>query len=183
MPFDVFFFFFLSFFFFLFLHILYLHFKYFPFPGFLFSNPLSIPPLPVECSPTYPHSIFPHRHSPALGNWIHSGPRASPPTDVQQVHLLPYMASTMSFSMCIFWLVVQFPGAPVDLACWHCCSIHAPAKPLSSFRPFSNCTIGDPWGYSNGWLWASSSVFVGLWQSLSGDSYITLLSGSIYRHP
>jgi hypothetical protein len=36
---------------------------------------------------------------------------------------------------------------------------------------------------SNGWLWASTSVFVRLWQSLSGDSYIRLLSASTCWHP
>ena len=35
----------------------------------------------------------------------------------------------------------------------------------------------------NGWLQASSSVFVRLWQSLSGDSHIRLLSESTSWHP
>jgi hypothetical protein len=42
------------------------------------------------------------------------------------------------------------------------------------------------WGLhaqSNGWLWASASVFVSHWQSLSGDSYIRLLSASTFWHP
>jgi hypothetical protein len=36
---------------------------------------------------------------------------------------------------------------------------------------------------SNGWLWSSISGFVRLWQSLSGDSYIRLLSASTSWHP
>jgi hypothetical protein len=36
---------------------------------------------------------------------------------------------------------------------------------------------------SSGWLWASASVFVRLWQSLSGDSYNRILSASTSWHP
>jgi hypothetical protein len=36
---------------------------------------------------------------------------------------------------------------------------------------------------SNGWLWAFASVFVRLWQSLSGDSHIRLSSASTSQHP
>jgi hypothetical protein len=35
----------------------------------------------------------------------------------------------------------------------------------------------------NGWLGTSTSVFVRHWQSLSGDSYIRLLSASTCWHP
>jgi hypothetical protein len=70
-------------------------------------------------------------------------------------------------------LVVQFLGAPGGLACWHCCS----------FSLFSNSSIGDPCAQSNGWLKVSTSVFVRLWQSLSGDSHIRLPSASTFCHP
>jgi hypothetical protein len=43
------------------------------------------------------------------------------------------VASVKSRSMCILWLVVQFPGAHGGLSCWHCCSLHGTATPLSSF--------------------------------------------------
>jgi hypothetical protein len=36
---------------------------------------------------------------------------------------------------------------------------------------------------SHGWLWASSSVFVKRWQSLSGDNHIRLLSVGTSLHP
>ena len=49
----------------------------------------------------------------------------------------------MGCFMCIFWLVVQFLGAPGYLACWHCCSLHGAATPLSSFSPFSIYSIRD----------------------------------------
>jgi hypothetical protein len=54
------------------------------------------------------------------------------------------VASAMSGSMCILWLVVQSPGAPGCLACWHCCSLHGDVNTLSSFSPFSNSSMGDP---------------------------------------
>jgi hypothetical protein len=43
------------------------------------------------------------------------------------------------------WLVVQPLGTPGGLAYWHCCSLHGSANPLSSFSPFSNSSIRDPW--------------------------------------
>jgi hypothetical protein len=43
------------------------------------------------------------------------------------------------------------------------------AKPLSSFSPFSSSSICDPHAQSNGWLRANTSVFIRLWQSLSGS--------------
>jgi hypothetical protein len=48
------------------------------------------------------------------------------------------VASVISCSIHILWLVVQSPWAPGHLACWHCCSIHWDATPLSSFSPFSS---------------------------------------------
>jgi hypothetical protein len=50
----------------------------------------------------------------------------------------------MGPSMCILWLVVQSPGAQGSLSCWHCCSLHGAANPLSSFSPFSISPIRDP---------------------------------------
>jgi hypothetical protein len=44
-------------------------------------------------------------------------------------------------------------------------------------------SIGDPCAQSNGWLQASTSVFVRFWQSLSGDSHIRLPSASTTQHP
>ena len=41
-----------------------------------------------------------------------------------------------------------------------------------------------PCAPSNGWLWASTSVFARHWQSFTGDSYIRLLSaGSCWHQP
>jgi len=55
-------------------------------------------------------------------------------------------------------------------------------NPFSPFSPFSNSSTGDPHSQFNGWLQASASVFVMLWQSLSGDNYIRLLSASTSWH-
>jgi hypothetical protein len=50
-------------------------------------------PMPLwGCSPTPPSiPVFLPWHSPTLGHWAFTGPRASPPTDVQQDHPLPHM--------------------------------------------------------------------------------------------
>jgi hypothetical protein len=49
-------------------------------------------------------------------------------------------------------------------------------KPPELLWPFSNSFIRDPHTHSNGWLWASASVVVRLWQSRSEDSHIRLYS-------
>jgi hypothetical protein len=43
--------------------------------------------------------------------------------------------------------------------------------------------LWGPHAYSNGWLQTSTSVFVRLWQGLSGDSHIRLLSACTSWHP
>jgi hypothetical protein len=85
--------------------------------------------------------------------------------------------------------VYSLVGGPVlrsswgGLACSYFCSLHGAANPLSSFCLFSISSIRDSWAQSNGWLWISSSVFVRLCQSLSGDSHIRLPSASTSWHP
>ena len=160
-------------------YVLYLHFKCYPFfrsPQQKHSIP-SPPPLPLwGCSP-----IHPPWHSPTLGHLTTSGRRAAPPTDIQKGHPLPqYAAWVKGPSMCILWLLVQSPGAPRSLASWHCCSPHGNANPLSSFSPSSNSSTGDPELSSTQ---ASASVFVRLWQSLSGNSHIRLPSAGTTWHP
>jgi hypothetical protein len=56
-------------------------------------------------------------------------------------------------------------------------------KPPQLLQSLSNSSIRDPWVQSNGWLWASASVFVRLLQSLSGDSHIRLPSACTSQHP
>jgi hypothetical protein len=78
-------------------------------------------------------------HSPTLGHRTTSGPRVTHPTDVQQGHPLPHMRP----EPWVPWLVVQKQGAP---GFWPVDTVALPhwaTNPLSSFRPFSNSSIGD----------------------------------------
>jgi hypothetical protein len=59
---------------------------------------------------------------------------------------------------------------------WSCKSLQL----LHSFLQLLHC---GPQTQSNGWLPTFTSVFVRLWQSFSGDSYIRLLSASTSWHP
>jgi hypothetical protein len=56
----------------------------------LHPNPIPLLPL-CGCSPHPPTPVFRPWHSPTLGHGTVSGPKASPPTDVQQGHPLPQM--------------------------------------------------------------------------------------------
>ena len=92
-----------------------------------------------------------------------------------------YVVSTIGHSMCTLWLVVQFQ-LWLNLDGWQYFSLQWTAKLLSFFSPFFNSSIRDTRAQVNGWLWASSSVFVRLWQRLSGDSHIRFLSASTSRY-
>ena len=63
--------------------------------------------------------------------------------------------------------------------CCSSCGLQIPSTPsvLSLTPPLETNA------QSNGWLQASASVFVRFWQSLSGDSYIRLLSVCTSWHP
>jgi hypothetical protein len=91
--------------------------------------------------------IFQSWHSPTLGHQTPSGPGATPPTDVQQGHPLPHMPVPW-VPPCVFfgwWFSPwELRDGARSLACRYCCSLHGAAKPLSSFSPFSNSSIGDP---------------------------------------
>jgi hypothetical protein len=55
--------------------------------------------------------------------------------------------------------------------------------PLQLLQYFLQFLHWGPHDQFNDWLWASTSVYVRLWQSLSGDSYIRPLSACISRNP
>jgi hypothetical protein len=58
------------------------------------------------------------------------------------------------------------------------------ALPLMSDTALSSPSVlPGSCAQSNGWLWASTSVLVGIWQSLSEDSCIRLLSANTSWHP
>ena len=67
-------------------------------------EPPSHPLLPYiyEGAPSPIPILFPW-HSPTLGHWTPSGPRASPPTDVQQGHLLPHMWPMTWVTTCVYF--------------------------------------------------------------------------------
>ena len=137
-----------------------LHFKYF----FLLGTPYpSHIPLPLwGCYVIHPSTPG----IPLLQGNEH--PQAQGP-------LLPLMSNKAIFchictqshgSLHVYSLV----GGPVPGSSWESGQLtllllHGAANPLSSFSPFSNSSIRSPHAPSNGCLWASSSVFVRLWQS------------------
>ena len=67
------------------------------------------------------------------------------------------------------------------LVSW-CCFSYGVANPFISYIPCPNFSTGVPNAQSDGWLQASTSVSVRLWQSLSGDIHIRLLSRSTSWH-
>jgi hypothetical protein len=160
---------------------LYLHFKCFPLSKSPLRYPLSHPSSSCLYNSAHPPThIFPHWHSPTLGHQTPSGPRASLSTIVQQGHPLSNMHPEPWVPSCVFvgWWSSDWEPCevwPVDTV--------ALSIGLISFSPFSNISIWEPHTHSNGWLPEMTSVFVRLWQSLSGDSHIRLPSASTSWHP
>jgi hypothetical protein len=167
-------------------YFLYLHFKYYTLSQ---HPPFQKPPiqsfLPLllwGCSCTHPPTLS---SLPSISlHWgvyqAFIGPRTSPPIDAWQGHPLLHM----QLEPCVllgWWLSPwELCGCLVD---WFCCSPYGVANPFNSFSPFSTSSIGDPHTLSNSWLWASASGFVRLWQGLSEDSHIRLLSACTTWHP
>jgi hypothetical protein len=122
---------------------LYLHFKCYPLCWF----PLRKPPipylLPLIINPPTPASRS--WHSPTLGHWAFTGPRASSPIDVQQGHHpLLHMCLEESVLPCVLfgWWFSPWELWGV-LVGWYCSSYGA-AKPFSSLNPFSSSSIVYP---------------------------------------
>jgi hypothetical protein len=124
--------------------------------------------------------VLTHPSSPASPSWLSPtlrhqtlpGPRASPPIDVRQGHPLLHMQLEP------WWFNSWELGAGGGESGWFILLFFLwVANPFSSFSSSSKSSIG------NGWLQASASVFVRLWKSLSGDSYIRLLSASPCWYP
>ena len=72
-------------------------------------------------------------------------------------------------SGCSGWMILL-------LFLWDC-------KPPQLLQSFLYLLHWESCAQSNSWLWASASVFVKLWQDLSGESCIRLLSASTSWHP
>ena len=169
-------------------YFLYLHFKCF----LLSRSPLQKPPIPYLPSPASMRMLIHLPTHPLLSSlpglhWSIEHPQAQRPLlplMFNKATLATYAASTMSPFMCILWLVVQSLGAlgvvvwPVDTVA-PSMRLQAPSVPsVPSPTPPSG-----PLAQSNGWLQASTSVYVRLWQSLSGDSSNRLPSASTSWHP
>jgi hypothetical protein len=156
-------FYFFNFFFFI-RYFLYLHFKCYLLSWFTSKIHLSHPPSLCSCSPTL---SFPYTGTLSL-----IGTKGSPSIDVQQA-ILCYIGSRNHVYSLVGGLVL---GALGVLVSSYCCSSYGTSSPFSSFGPFSSSSIGDLV------LRASTSVFVRHGQSLSGDSYIRVLSTSTCWH-
>jgi hypothetical protein len=158
------------------------HYKYCPLA--LFLPPETLYPIhPLSASMwVFPHPpTYPHTHtslpliSPTLGHCAFTGPRASSPIDVRYGHPLVHMQREPWVPPC-----VPLVGGLVSESSWGSgwlilLSFLWGCKPLHVLQSFPKLLLSGPHAQSNGWLWASASVFVRLCQSLSRDSYIRLL--------
>jgi hypothetical protein len=133
-------------------------------------------PLPLLTNPPIP--TFWPCHCPILGHRTFTGPRASLPIDDQLGHPLLHMQLESKVPPGVFfgWLF-----SPREL--WGYCLVHIVVPPMGLQTP------SDPWvlslAPSFGTLcsvqWIAVSIYFCIfrhWQSLSGDSYIRLLSAS-----
>jgi hypothetical protein len=159
-----------------------------PFPDFLPEIPIpsiffTPPPLLWGCSSTYP----PIPASPP-GIPLHWDIKPSQ----DQGPLLPLMPyKAILCYICIqnhgSFHVYSLIGGPVP---WSSrgsgpLTLLLPPRGLQTSSAPSVPSLTHPSGpqaQSNDCLWKSASVFVRLWQSLSGDSYIRLLSASTSQH-
>ena len=125
--------------------------------------------------PNPPAPAFWAWHSPILGHRTFTGPRTSPPIDNWLGHPLLHMQLEPWTPLCVFfdWLF-----SPREL--WSYWLVHIVIPPMGLQTISAPCVLSL--APSNGWLWASTSVFARHWQSLSGDCYIRCLSAKSYWH-
>jgi hypothetical protein len=98
--------------------------------------------------------------------------------------ILCYICGWSTGSLRVYFLVgVLVPGSSGVLVGSYCCSFYRAANLFSSLGTLPSSSIGGPCAQSNGWLKASTPLFVRHWQSLSGDSYIRFLSANTFWHP
>jgi hypothetical protein len=89
----------LCFFFIIIRYCLHLHFKCYALSWFPLWKPPIPHPLPLLTNPPTPATLS--WHSPTLGHWALTGPRASPPTDDQQDYPLLHMSLEPWSPQCI----------------------------------------------------------------------------------
>jgi hypothetical protein len=108
--------------------------------------------------PHPPTPVLHPQHSPTLGHWTPSDPKACPPTDVQQGHPLPHKRPAAWVAPCVFfsWWSSHQELQGVGQNYWYCCSLHGAVNPLSSYSTFSNSSMGNLQAQSSvQWLAAS----------------------------
>jgi hypothetical protein len=165
-------------------YFLYLHFKWAP------PEPLSHFPLPLPskgCPPSTPASLF--SHSPTLGHWAFPGSRASSPIDAWQGHPLLHMQLEPWVPPCVllgWWLSHRSSGGEgwgggvwlVDIVVLPTRLQTPSASMVLSLTPPLGTLCLVQWLASRSNLW-----FFRLWQSLSGDSFIRIVSACTSWHP
>ena len=143
---------------------------------FLVSPPEILYPLPIPLLPNPPTQVSWPRHSSILGHRIFERPRASSNTDGQLGHPLLHIQLEPQVPPCVFF---DWWFSSKELWGYWLVHIGVPSMGLQSLScpwVFLWLLHWGPYALSNGWLWASTSVFARHWQSLTGDSYIRLLS-------
>ena len=151
------------------------------FLGFHSGKPLSHPPSPCfyEGAPSSMHSPIPISlpwHSATLGHWAFTGPSPSPPIESDNDILCTYAAGIFGPSMCTLWWFCLWE-------LWGIWFIDIVVLPMGLQTPSNPSVLSlTPQlchrAPSNGWLQAFTFVFFKLRQSLSGDSYMRLMSAS-----
>jgi hypothetical protein len=124
------------------------------------------PPIPPR-SPTHPLPLHGPGISLLLGHRAFTGPWASPPIDDRVGHPMLHMQLEPWVPPCVafgWWL------SPWEH--WGYWLVHIGVPPMGLQTPSAPCVLllALLWGScapSCGWLWASTSVFVRYWQSLS----------------
>jgi hypothetical protein len=96
--------------------------------------------------------------------------------------ILSYMCGWSHGNSLIGGLVPGISSRGRALVVWYCWSSYGLQTPSAPSVLSLTLLLGNR-AQSNGWLGASVSVFVRRCQSLSGDSYIMLLSASTSWHP
>ena len=149
-------------------YVLYIS-NYICFPGFLSENPLSYPRSP--CSPTHPLLSW---HFLTMGHQAFTGPRASPPIDVQQGHPLlmplePYVPPCVLFS---WWF------SPWELCGYRLVHIVVPPVRLQTPSAPSVLSLTPPLGTLCSVQWLSESTYFCICQAL-----LEPLSANTCWHP
>jgi hypothetical protein len=155
-----------------------------PFPYFPSANTIShhSPLFLWGCSSTLPPTTpSPPLHSHTLGHWAFTGPGPLLPLMPDKA-ILCYICS-WGHALHVYSLVGGLVPGSSEVSGWlRLLFFLWDCKPLQFLQSFPKLLHWDPHAKSNGWLLASTSVFVRLWKTLSGDSYIRHLSASFSWH-